>query len=493
MQVSARACRTALGFVALSLLSTPALLWAHARLLRSVPSANARLDQAPTSLSLWFSENPELRFTTLRLLDSAGVAIRLGAVDHPRGDASGVTAAITQPLAAGRYTIVWRTAAADGHATSDRFSFVLTRSSTPAASAPAASPSGDTATIPPAQSTLPKAAAEANELFGPRALGERATAAARWAELVAILTVIGAITFRGYVLPRTGWPAERVSDATDRSRRLARAALVLVVLCFATRLAAAASLMPDARMLDRRAMMDVATGTQWGHGWLVGVAGIVVALIGLSIPAKATAGWLVAAIGALALALSAPLTGHAIASAHYRWTAVTSDFIHLAAAGAWVGGLVAVVLAGLPALRRASEADRASGGRRLVRTYHGVATVGVAVVLLTGFVNAWLRLGVVSDLWTTAYGQVLVVKLLLFVGLAWFGYRHWRTVVDTDWIDSSAARFRRTASMELGVGVLVLAATAVLLSASTPADSRGASNTVMTHASTASSPTHHAP
>ena len=102
-------------------LATPALLFAHARLVRSSPAANAVLDSAPTTLGLWFSERPEPRFTAIRLLDSAGLAIPLGAPTSV--EQNGLTLTITRPLTPGRYSVVWRTAASDGHATNGNFSF----------------------------------------------------------------------------------------------------------------------------------------------------------------------------------------------------------------------------------------------------------------------------------------------------------------------------------------------------------------------------------
>src|SRR5215475_3526850 len=60
-------------------LATPAILLAHARLVRSSPAANAVLDTAPTALRLWFSERPEPRFTAIQLLDSTGAPVPIGA------------------------------------------------------------------------------------------------------------------------------------------------------------------------------------------------------------------------------------------------------------------------------------------------------------------------------------------------------------------------------------------------------------------------------
>jgi len=85
-------------------LATPAILFAHARLVKSAPAANAVLDTAPTTLKLWFSERPEPRFTAIQLLDSTGAAVPLGA---PAGiEPNGLSLAITRALTAGPYSVV---------------------------------------------------------------------------------------------------------------------------------------------------------------------------------------------------------------------------------------------------------------------------------------------------------------------------------------------------------------------------------------------------
>ena len=102
---------------ALAVVVTPALFYAHARLVRSTPAVDGRVTAPPTAVSLWFSERPELRFTTIQLVDSAGAAIPLGAIAAVQGDAMAVTAPVTGAMTPGRYAVVWRTAASDGHAT----------------------------------------------------------------------------------------------------------------------------------------------------------------------------------------------------------------------------------------------------------------------------------------------------------------------------------------------------------------------------------------
>ena len=120
VRTSPRLRAIALALASIAVIATPALLLAHARLVRSTPSADSTLTTAPTSVTLWFSERPELRFSTIRLLDSARVPVTLGDIAKLAGDPTALTAPISAPLANGRYTVQWRTAADDGHATLGR-------------------------------------------------------------------------------------------------------------------------------------------------------------------------------------------------------------------------------------------------------------------------------------------------------------------------------------------------------------------------------------
>ena len=69
-----------------ALIGVPANAWAHARLRKSDPSANARIAAAPTVIRLWFTEAPELSLTTVTLTGADGVIV---AVSTPERDADG--------------------------------------------------------------------------------------------------------------------------------------------------------------------------------------------------------------------------------------------------------------------------------------------------------------------------------------------------------------------------------------------------------------------
>src|SRR5687767_10849124 len=98
---------------------------AHTRLSRSSPAAGEALREAPAAVRLWFSGRAELAFTRLRLLRADGGEVPLGAVARIDGSTSAFTIPIGATLPGGTYTVLWQTAAADGHPVKGRYSFTV--------------------------------------------------------------------------------------------------------------------------------------------------------------------------------------------------------------------------------------------------------------------------------------------------------------------------------------------------------------------------------
>lgn len=435
-----------------ALLVTPILLFAHARLLRSTPAENSRLDASPTSLSLWFSEKPELRFTSIRLLDSAGASLPLRAPSSLTGDPPGITVPIVGSLARGRYTVAWRTAAADGHPSSGRYTFEVMAAS-PAIVAPPMSP--------PAQTPV------SNAVLTPERVVTLSTAI-RWAELVAVITTVGAIIFCLVVLPASQWSDLLVAEASERARRLAQSALVLFVITTLMRVLSQSALIDNGSGNRLTLALIVVRDTRWGHGWAVGAVGAIVTAVGLLLARRRfKSGWMIAAIGVVAVCTGEALTGHAAASRH-SLIAVSADLAHVLGAGGWVGGLVAILLSGLPSLKIIDAGERQVAGARLVRAYHRTALECVTLVVLSALLAAWLRLGNISQLVSTDYGRVLLLKVAFVIVVLLFGMFHWQRVVSVDWDADTKFRFQRSATAELMVGAIVIAVTALLVSTPLP-------------------------
>jgi copper transport protein len=429
-------------------LATPALLFAHARLVRSSPGANAVLDSAPTTLGLWFSERPEPRFTVIQLLDSTGAAIPLGAPTNVAQN--GLTLAITRPLPPGPYSVVWRTAASDGHPTNGNFSFRIS------AAPGAANARTPAVTVTPVAPSRPSDASQAATTPAP----------IRWAELFALILMIGATVFRLAVLHEAALPDDTTLDVAARTRRIAFAALALFAVTTVARVALQSRLVAGSGS-PMSAVMAVVSDTRWGHGWLVGAAGVVIALVGLFGAAQSTRAWFAVAVGAVLICVSEALTGHAVAMRHTA-LAIAADVTHVLGAGAWMGTLFVMVGVGLPALGRLNPATAAQAGSSLTRAYHTAAVDGVVLVVLSGVIASFLRLPAFDALWTTDYGSWLFRKLVFVLIALAFGAYHWRRVVIPQWTDDTPRRFARSALGEAAVGVVIIALTSMLVSTPLP-------------------------
>jgi putative copper export protein/mono/diheme cytochrome c family protein len=93
-----------------------------------------------------------------------------------------------------------------------------------------------------------------------------------------------------------------------------------------------------------------------------------------------------------------------------------ADALHLIAAGAWIGGLPALGLTFDTACFEDNPVWRQTVRTATSRfSLLGIASVGT--LLATGSINTWVLAGSVPTLIGTAYGQLLLVKIALFVAM----------------------------------------------------------------------------
>jgi putative copper export protein len=288
----------------------------------------------------------------------------------------------------------------------------------------------------------------------------------RWAELFALIVLIGATVYRLADLHEAALPDDATLDVGARTRRVAFVALALFAVTSVARVVLQSQLVTGSGS-PMAATMAVMTDTRWGHGWLVGAVGVVIALIGLFGAAQSTRAWFAVAVGAVLICVSEALTGHAAAMRHPALS-IAVDVTHVLGAGAWMGTLLVMVGVGLPALGRLNPATAARAGSSLTRAYHTAAVDGVVLVVLSGVIAAFLRLPAFNALWTTDYGSWLFRKLIFVLIALAFGAYHWRRVVTPEWTDDTRRRFSRSAFGELVVGLVIIALTSILVSTSLP-------------------------
>jgi putative copper resistance protein D len=84
------------------------------------------------------------------------------------------------------------------------------------------------------------------------------------------------------------------------------------------------------------------------------------------------------------------------------------------AAGAWIGGLVPLLLLLLTAARQQNDKIWVSAASHAARRFSNVGMVSVGSLLATGVINSWILVGSFRGLIATDYGLLVLGKIVLF-------------------------------------------------------------------------------
>ena len=419
--------RATLLAVALAALVLPAAAFAHASLLRETPGLEKRLAKPPAQVVLQFDQPVDSVPKAILVLDAAGKNV----AGPPRAmkSARELVASLPKSLPTGAYTIRWRALSSDGHVVSGISTFGVRYPAPPVTEAVGAQ--GPTAT----------------------------EHVVRWLYFLALALLVGGIGFRLLVV--------RGPLPPRAERRFYWVTGIGAVAAIEVGIAAFLLRAEDALQLPFTAFLygdlsSLANGTKFGAAFIAMTLGfaLVTALLFLAwLTERRALLWPAFVIG-LGFASGLSLSGHSAADAGHSWLSELADWVHLGSAILWIGGLVqlvAVIWPAAPDLRR-----------RSIRRFSRLATVCVALLLAAGIYLSFLRLPRVHDLWTTGYGEVLIVKLsLVALALAWGGI-HQRLALPRLESDTVVARLSRSLLGESAVAMAVLLVAAVLVDSKPP-------------------------
>ena len=449
----------------------PATAHAHGALKSSTPAANEQMTVVPRALRLVFTEAPALAFSRLELLGPSGAAVVLSPLRIAADSKRALVADVRGTLPSGTYTVVWQVAGDDGHPVRGRYTFTVTDGAQPLAAT-------ESSPVSP-----PSAAAQPETHHDPASMPQGATfgvespafVAIRAALYLGLLLAIGAVAFQGVVRRvlqrRGGADGVWLTSARSRAARIGVLGTVLVGVAALLRLGAQSYAMhPPGATFDPQLIRTMLTDTVWGTGWLLQVVGALVAAAGFRSATRGTGGWGMAALGVLLLAVTPALSGHAAAMPQRPELAVIADTLHVIGAGGWLGSLLVVLAAGLPAAMRLPDDERGGAVADLFNAFSPTALLFAGLVVSTGVYAAWLHLTELSALWQSGYGRTLLLKLAVLSVVAGTGAYNWRRVKPTLGTSTGIARIRMSARTELLVGVVVLVITAVLVATPTPMD-----------------------
>jgi putative copper export protein len=230
------------------------------------------------------------------------------------------------------------------------------------------------------------------------------------------LTLLAAV-FGGLVLEQLIIPSDflNLTATRGRLRRWITVCLFLLLLTTISELVIRALEMSRAPLTAAFvALPEVISRTHLGAVLTVRIAGLVLAaLLSLALAPVLRALCLLAVLG---VALTFSLTAHAADWGDLTVSTVV-DWTHVVAASAWtggLGGLAWVLFHPQPTWQEATLGV-------LMRRFARLAGVCLLAVVLTGSYNAWVQLEAPARLWTTTYGRVLLIKLLVVVILVWLG------------------------------------------------------------------------
>jgi copper transport protein len=408
---------------------------AHAELLRSDPSGNAVLTEAPRTVEMYFSEEIADGLSSANVLDTSGNRVDLGDAKVDPTDPTHMSLSL-QPLADGVYTVGWSAFSPDdGHLEVGAFSFAVGE----AAAVDLANHPETTSAQPPVSGWLSK-----------------------WAVLLSLVVMLGHAAFMLLIWrPTVGGKIEMPAGSRAVMKWTAPVLLAGILASIVAQVSLVAAGQPPSQWWQQaqRVLYDSQAGS------------IVLARLGLGLVAAALilsepAPWKTWAQGATAMALllSISLTSHAASARNPAWP-VLADWLHLTGAGLWVGGLPFLAL-GLRSMRQLDQGERPEATFGFVRRFGNMALISVMVIGLTGLYSALLRVGTWEALANTPYGKTLMVKQFfvacLLVLAALNRFRITPRLKSAKQGATAAADLGYTVGLDLVLGALLILSVAIL-------------------------------
>jgi putative copper export protein/mono/diheme cytochrome c family protein/peroxiredoxin len=180
-----------------------------------------------------------------------------------------------------------------------------------------------------------------------------------------------------------------------------------------------------AGLFDATAVAILLAETQYGAVWILRMV-LLLALGALLFlrPAAASNSSAIVAVGfglSACLLASLSLAGHAAAAEGAAFaTQVSFDALHLLASGLWLGGLP-LLAALLRRCLRANDLPALAVAAAATRRFSRLALGSVSVLIITGGYNAWNMVGGFGALFGTAYGELLMLKIVLLLPILAIG------------------------------------------------------------------------
>ncbi len=479
----------ALGFVSTT-------VFAHAKLLRSQPAANATLRQAPNKVELWFSEDLEAQFSTIIVMDQNGK--HFDKDDVSLAEENKKLQIGLDELGSGTYTVEWKALSTDQHTMKGKFTFTITLVEPSSSGAQAIQPQEGPWTFAPTtpvQTGKPVASDTSGSMQ--ESGSSWAQSLVRWLQYLGMMMLLGGFAFHQFVLLPALAKTRSLSDG-ERARAMGASAgavvlyswlsLALLVIASFSELVLQASTVFDKSITEAMSptlLNRVITQTGFGKAWRLQMLAVVALLVVVFLLSRRTKQnpandhktfWWIGLLASGVLLVAPTWTGHAAAAAKEFPFAKTNDWLHLVAAGIWVGGLFHLALTMPKAVSGPDRRGRLHLFHSVIPIFTRLAIASTILIVLTGVYNSLMHIDRFGELWSTPYGKTLLVKVLLVVPMLLLGgvntfiiHPRASRLIEKEEIDSTNTptyldrSFSRSVTIEAGLGVMVLLVASILV------------------------------
>jgi copper transport protein len=344
---------------------------AHSQLVETLPAAGAQLTQSPDEIRLTFNEAVETKVGGIELLDSLSRKLKVSVIEANRDRTS---IAVKPPkLDEGVYTVTYRIISEDGHPVNGSYVFVV--------GSPPAARDAETFNL---HTQLGHSGHEHGTAASALTSSELVLYAVRFFYYAALLLATGIMLWRSIARFQDG-SVQLVEAWSLGTIRAFLFGSILYVFFHAR------EVMQDEPLSEwLKLLLRTSVGTAW-------LATVVLSLLGFI---ALRGGRAVRIIWAILLIAVESWSGHAEAN-NPKVLTVGLDFVHLAAAAIWAGGLALLLALWFK--------DRKEAGRFSVR-FSGGAVLSLAALVLTGAGMTLLFLPKLSYLWLTSWGVMLTIK-----------------------------------------------------------------------------------
>lgn len=383
--------------VVATVLFAASILFAHAKLESSVPAAGSTVEEAPTTVELRFSVRIQSAMSAISVVAiSSGTAVSVGALET--ADAGKAISVQLPNLEPGSYRVNWRALSADDHMIEGEFEFQV---GTALSDVPPSRPSEDHAGMDHSTHEVESAVSWPQSLV-------------RWLIYIGMTLLAGGLALRLFVAD-----GELSRSETFNGRMIIAVAVGSTLLLIGLLVALALQTRIVTGTINTSSAISILRETSFGLPWMLQAATVLFSLALIvaartisSSPAK-RALFVGAFVLSLITLLGSSLSGHARAAMNEYSFAIFSDWLHLAAASIWVGGLFVIAFT-IPPVLRGIDPDTANERlAKLVRRFTRLAIPAVILLALTGLYNSWIHVDSFSALIETTYGQVLLIKVAI--------------------------------------------------------------------------------